>query len=484
MSIQYKPNMQNNLFQDFDPVNKEQWIAKAIKGLKGKDFHQSLVTKTVDGIDILPFYTSEDGASSKTIKTYQNRINPEPEIPGLSPRLWSNVFCPYESDAKVGNKLILEALMNGCDALLVHVFETTHFSELLRNVEIPYIQLFIKPAVGADPIKVINGLLAWIEEKDWAKEQLNGGLLWDGTSYLLKEKGEVMNQVYQIKNLIDSLESYPNFSAHSLDFSVYHEAGASTVQELKYGFSSFIELLHRLSVEGFEVEKVFKNTVLVLSVGSQYFEEISKLRAARIFFDALAGLYKVKLSPEEINLFCQTSSWTKSKLDVHTNMLRNTTEGMSAILGGCNALWVRPHDEVTGISTTFSQRMARNISNILKEETYLDKVVDPVAGSYFIENLSVGMLEMLKSELSTLESTGGWWENYSNNIIQKSVKAFRKERQQSVLEGHFTKVGANKYRQDKEALSFGIKPVFEEAEWQLLGARETELVEEKNAVKS
>lgn len=476
--------MQNGHFQEFDQISKEKWIAQVIKDLKGKDFHQTLVTKTLDGIQVLPFYTFEDGLASTLLKPYQNKINAVPVIPGLPPRLWSNVFCPNESDSKAANKLILEALMNGSDAILLFVSEDSDYEELLKEVALPYIKVFIKPILGSDPFKAAVQFYSWLQREDCIKEQVNGAFLWDGMAQLLLERSDLKKQVDLAANLIDKFEDYHNFSVMSLDFSVYQEAGASTIQELKFGFASYIELLDQLTERGLEAAKIFNNTVLLLSVGSRYFEEISKVRIARIFFDALARAYDITRNAEQINVFCQTSSWTKSKLDVHTNMLRNTTEGMSAILGGCNALWVRPHDEVSGISTVFSQRMARNVSNIIKEESYFDKVVDPVAGSYFIESLSESMLIRLKTELAAFESQGGWWENYCRNKLQESVKKTRIKRQEEVLDGHVIKIGANTYREEKEVLSIGEMPIVQEAEWQLLSARETELLEVKIAEKS
>jgi methylmalonyl-CoA mutase len=289
--------MQKKLFEDFDPVTKQEWIEQAIKDLKGKDFHQTLVTETIDGIEIFPFYTPEDCLSFESLKTYQNKINPETDIPGLSPRRWTNVFCPSTADAKIGNKLILEALMNGCDALLLDVSAKTDFEKLLRDVEIPYIQLFLKPGTDADPVEVSDNLVGWWTKTRWGKEQLNGAFLWDGVSSLLQKKGQLKDQVFSAEFLLNNLEDHPNFSALTLDFSIYHEAGGSTIQELKYGFSAFIELLDQLTEAGLVAEKVFKNTQLLLSVGSGYFEEISKIRASRIFFDSLAQLYKVSLKP-------------------------------------------------------------------------------------------------------------------------------------------------------------------------------------------
>jgi len=471
--------MENNLFEEFKPNTKAQWIEQATNDLKGKDFNQVLVSETLDGIKIQPFYTAEDANGFHRLKAYQNSFHPAPEIPGLSPRLWSNVFFVNGMPPKEGNKLILDALMNGCDALYVEVSEKTDFESLLKDVEIQYLGIYLCPSSGINPLDTLNNFLDWLKNKGVNKNALNGGFLWDGVSSLLREGGILKDNVSIVKSLLENLSDFPNFSALSINFSVYHEAGGSALEELKYAFSAYIELLDHLTETGVEPESIFKNTMLHFSVGSRYFEEISKIRTARIFFDALAALYAVHLNQVEVKVFCQSSNWTKSRLDVYTNMLRNTSEGMAAILGGCNALWIRPHDEVTGMTTAFSQRMARNISNILKEETYLDKVMDPVAGSYFVESLTSKMLEKLKSELQEIEAMGGWRKIYEDQSLQLKVKTRRKQRQEAVLSGDVVKIGANKFRQDKEALSFNVSEAIHEAAWQLLPARETELLEEK-----
>lgn len=476
--------MKNNLFDDFDPISKSQWIEQATKDLKGKDFREALVSETLDGIKIWPFYTAEDAVISKDLKVYQNKFHPAPKIPGLSPRVWSNVLFVSETDTKEGNKQILEGLMNGCDALFLQVSANTDLDTLLKNVEIAYIQLYIKPEEGVCPTDVMNNLLKWAKTKGFDKEQLNGGLLWDPLSVLLKVEGKLEEKINVAKSLIKGLSEFPDFSALTLDFSVYHEAGGTVLDELKYTFAGFIELLDKLTEMGMQSEAIFKNTMLRFSVGARYFEEISKVRTARIFYEALAQLYSVNFPTEDIKVFCQSSTWTKSGLDVYTNMLRNTTEGMAAILGGCNALWIRPHDEVTGITTAFSRRMSRNISNILKEESYLDKVVDPVAGSFFIESLTAHLLDKLKAELLIIEQQGGWYKMFSDKSMQETIKGRRNKRQVEVLNGEVVKIGANRYRQDKDVLRFTVNDEIQEADWQLFGARETELLEEKSRISS
>src|SRR5690606_31591717 len=138
---------------------------------------------------------------------------------------------------------------------------------------------------------------------------------------------------------------------------------------------------------GCDKEEVFRDLFLLTAVGSNYFMEIAKLKTFRVIGTQLALLYKVDLAPRDLHLFAESSYWSKCKTEPYNNLLRNTTEAMSAIIGGCNALIIEPHDKYSQSPQGFSKRMARNISSILKEECYFDKVIDPAAGSYYIENL-------------------------------------------------------------------------------------------------
>ncbi|WP_304517297.1 methylmalonyl-CoA mutase family protein [Cecembia rubra] len=468
--------MENNLFEEFGPVTKEQWIQQAIADLKGKDFKEHLVSKTADDIEILPFYMEEDMVNLSFLKEYHNKIQPNSKIPGMPPRIWSNVVYLGIKDQNQGNAIILDALQNGCDAIVLEVSGNEDFDSILNGVELQYIKTFLMP-IGLDPSMILGSFLDWFNSKNWDLNQLQGGLLWDGMAQLLRDRSDLDKISQELATSIKILESFHGFKACCINFSHYHETGATAVQELTFGIASYIELLDYIGKKKIPVQKVFESTMLHFSVGSDYFEEISKLRSSRILFQSLAALYKVEVNPEDIQVFCQTSNWTKSKRDVHTNMLRNTTEAMGAILGGCNDLWVRSHDEVIAEPNSFSRRMARNISNILREESYYDKVLDPVAGSYFIENLIAMLLNKVKEGLEKIEANGGWWQLYQSQIIQEEIKSTRKKRQTGILQVQKTKIGANKYLLKGENLGLSSMGNVEELPWQLLGCRETDLLE-------
>ncbi len=471
--------MKNNLFTDFQKVTKEQWIGQAIKDIKGKDFQKTLVTNGFEGVELFPFYTEEDIADLQWLQKYHNRLNKPSEIPGMSPRYWSNIFAITVNDVVTDNKKILQALMSGADALLLFVKKGVDYGGLLKNVDIQYIEIYLK--AKEDNPAVLSDFLDWYSTVEEKKNILKGGLLWDPIAECLSKKISLSNIIDSTLEALSRNENYPEFKTICVDAEYYHNSGASLAQQLFLPLGAYIELMDGLTERGVSTELIISNTLLQVAAGSDYFLEIAKLRSFKILFQQLAALYQVELGAEDIRMFVSTSYWTKAKLDVQTNMLRNTTEAMSAILGNCDSLWVRLHDELEKESNSFSERMARNISNILKEESYLDKVMDPVAGSYFLETITAQLIEKVKNELVILESKGGWWSTYETHQLQDLVKAARYGKLEEVKTSVKTKIGVNKYQTNEKELPEQKEWI--EEKWQLLPLRESFLIEYPNLAK-
>ncbi|WP_194972491.1 methylmalonyl-CoA mutase family protein [Aquiflexum lacus] len=471
--------MKDNLFEEFPNISKKEWMQQVIKDLKGKDFEDTLVTKTADGLKIAPFYTAEDNKEGEPYLA--ETIVPNPSIPGFSPRHWVNVFEVEEGDGKAVNKEILLALQNGADALLLSLSGDENLDELLDEVLPQYIRIFIVP--GKDPLTSIQHFFNWVKRSDFDPHEIQGGLLWDGFANILINKESKDNVIDVAAALLRETEEMDQFKVFAIDSAIYHNTGASPVQELSYSLSAFIELVDGLTQSGISAGFIFEKTLLKTAVGSDYFIEMTKIKTFRKLYHQLAKLYQISIPMENIFIFSSTSYWTKSKLDVHTNMLRSTTEAMAAILGGCNALQVLPHDIVFGPSDSFSKRMARNISNILKEEVYLDKVLDPMAGSFYLENLIGDMFTAVHSKLMEIENFGGWWHLYQKGSIQNTVKAMRDQKMHDLLHGETVKIGVNKFTVPNDYLEDGIKKI-EAKEWQLLSTRESELIEQNQTQKS
>lgn len=468
--------MKDNLFADFQKVTKEEWISQVTKDIKGKDFQKTLVSSSPEGIDLFPFYTEEDLEHIQWLKQYHNRLNKPSEIPGMSPRYWSNVFSIKVAEEANDNKKILQALMSGSDALLLSVEMGVDFGRLLENVDLEYIEIYLKSE--QDQLTVLENFLEWYSTSGKSEEILKGGMLWDPIVSCLVKKNTLDSVVESTSKALLINKDFPNFKALCIDADYYHNTGANLVQQLFLSLGGYIELLDGLTEKGISPDQIISNTILQAASGSEYFLEIAKLRSFKILFQQLSALYQVEMNTEDIRMFVSTSFWSKAKGDIQTNMLRNTTEAMSAILGGCDSLWVRLHDEVDKESNSFAERMAKNISNILKEESYLDKVMDPVAGSYFIECITSQILSKVKRELEILESKGGWWKTYETNQLQDLVKAARYGKLDHVKMGLKTKIGVNKYQMSESEQIDRIE--WPEKNWQLLPLRESFLIEYAN----
>lgn len=469
------PNMKENLFDEFSPVTKAEWIQQIIKDLKGKDFEKTVVSRTKDDIRISPFYNHEDTQDTFWLKDFRHLVNPPSGIPGLPPRIWSNVFANDASDERQGNKEILLALQNGADALRLDLSGEEDLDILLQEVEVQYIQLFICPK--ADPVLVLKQLFSWVEKKQIDPNHLNGGILWDGFTRVLIKRSDKNKVIQQAGILIGQASGFPNFKTLAIDSCHYHNSGASTVQELSYALAGFIELMDGLTSAGLPPEEIIGKTMIWTAIGSDYFLEIAKVKSIRILFHQLAGLYGSGLALVDIFIYSETSLWTKTNMDIHSNMIRNTVESMAAVLGGCNALQVIPHDVVSVGGNSFSKRMACNISNIIKDECYFDKVLDPVAGSYFLENMINRLFDAVQSQLEQIESQGGWWNLYENGEIQKQVKEKRAQSMNSILIKEKIKIGVNKYLINDEMSREKITEPIEEENFQLLPMRESMSVE-------
>jgi methylmalonyl-CoA mutase len=222
--------------------------------------------------------------------------------------------------------------------------------------------------------------------------------------------------------------------------------------ELAYGLSMFSDYLSRLTNEGSSAAAIAKNMQWNLGIGPDYFMEIAKIRAARFLFSALiSGFGKEKDVPVYIHSI--TTNWNKTLYDPNVNMLRLTTEAMSAVLGGCNSLLVRPFDSSYNVPGDFSERMARNVQIILKEESYFNKVVDPSAGSYYIESLTNALIDSAWALFLSLDEKGGFVTSFASGFIGEEVKKTADKRAEMIASRREVLLGTNQYPNVNESVN-------------------------------
>ncbi len=238
----------------------------------------------------------------------------------------------------------------------------------------------------------------------------------------------------------DQIKIKASNSYHVSSF-YYKNKGASIVQELSYTILHSIELIDTLTENGIRVDDSIKNLKFYVSIGNSYFLEIAKFRALRYLLKYLYKSYKIDHDPTVIGV---GSKYYLSHLDMHTNLLRLTTQGMSAVVGGCDALYL-PSFDVFGKSSEFGKRMSRNIQLILENESYFKNVIDPASGSYYVEKLSLEIVEKTWSHLRGIEENGGLIKHIESGEFKKEMNQTKASRLSSFKEGRVM-VGVNEFK--------------------------------------
>jgi len=455
--------MEQDLFSEFPDTTKKDWLRQATADLKGKGDAQGLGSRLWDTIPMQPLYALEDLVNP----VKQRRFHAPSEFPGMPPRLWTNVVTVLPSDT---NAEVLAALENGAEGLVLPLHGTEDLQEILAGVMPQYISIYLLPL--GNPVSALQLFQDWVESTGVDGSSLHGGMLWSPADQVFDQQQDIGLGVEILEELLELTEGYPNFKAFCIKTSRYTESGAHPLDALTFGLGELVEILDRVScAPGIVFEKLFLET----AVGEQHFGEVGRQLAFRQLVQNLALLYNVELEEQELLLFCQTAHWSQSVLDAHTNTIRQTYQALSAVLGGANVLWVRPLEEEQ--ASTQERRIARNVSAILKEEAYLDKVQDPAAGSYFLENLVSDLVQETQTALTLLEQEGGWWKAYKAGTLHNRVKTHRAKIQGELLDKTKVKVGANAYAAPATLSYNKSLPPFEEATHELKPTRAAYLVE-------
>jgi methylmalonyl-CoA mutase len=247
-------------------------------------------------------------------------------------------------------------------------------------------------------------------------------------------------------------QEMPKFN--SISISGYHmqEAGATNVQELAYTIADGIEYVRTAINSGMDVDKFAPRLSFFFAIGMNFFMEIAKLRAARILW---ATLMEEKFSPKDqrslmLRTHCQTSGVSLTSKDPYNNIMRTTIEAMSAVLGGTQSLHTNSFDEALGLPTEFAARIARNTQLVLQEETGITNVVDPLAGSYFVENLTSELVDAAMALINEVEDMGGMTKAVESGMPKLRIEEAAALRQAAIDRGDEVIVGVNKYELSEE----------------------------------
>jgi len=412
------------LFEEFSPKTLKQWNDKIISDLKGNSY-ENLIWESPENIKVDPVYNIESIPNHKGDCSY-NHINWEIE----------------QSFNHPTNKEILYCLNGGASALLLKDVPAQDLEAILENVLIQYIQTSLQ---STSIESSLDAFITLIEKRNLDKNLIKGSLDFDPLMESLKNGTFDSNLWEKFRLVQEKTNSLSAFNSINIKGVEYHNAGASATQELAFTLAQLSEYLANN-------ERLKANKVQVsLGISTNYFFEIAKFRAMRILWSQILKIYKKNEYP--LNLRAETSLRTSTIFDPYINILRATSQCMSAALGGANTINVNSYNAAYLKGDDFAQRIARNISLILKEESYFNKVSDPSAGSYYIEYLTNELSLNAWKKFQEIEAHGGWIEAVKTNFIQEIIEKNAVEQEERLNTGNTHLLGTSLYPNTDELMS-------------------------------
>jgi methylmalonyl-CoA mutase len=411
------------LFDQFPPVSEKEWMARINADLKGADFNKKLVWKTNEGFDVKPFYRLEDIENLMYINSLPGEF---PYIRGTKIR--NNIWCIRQnievSDYREANHKALTILMKGVDSLGFILTDPESVNEknltiLLKDIHIEIVGISF--LCNGKAKELLEHLTKISNTRNLDKEYIRGAIEADPLGRLI-ENGKLCIPVESgfnyLASLTDSASVFPNLRTVHLNASLFHNSGAGSSQELAFGISMGNEYLFQFTERGLSAGIAASKIRFSFGVGSNYFMEIAKLRAARLLWSVVQKGYQTGDSEiVKMDIHSVTGRRNKTETEPDMNILRTQTEAMSAILGGTDSLTVEPFDKTFRLPDEFSERIARNQQLILKEEAYFDKVADPAGGAYYIENLTRLIAESAWNLFLEIEDHGGFLSALESGFI-------------------------------------------------------------------
>lgn len=415
------------LFNDFEKVTSKQWKNQIQYELKGADYNDTLVWESLEGIKVKPFYHNDEDAVTTAVSTQVTNFSIVQEI---------YVFDTEKSIAKAN-----EVLKRGAESIRFiipskEINVVNIINQLQQQPKAVYLQLLF---LDADVVEQINTEAAKLQFEVFVMidpiHQLtfDGNFYKDGTSDF-----EVLNKINQKSSNINWL---------TVKATTYQNAGANMVQQIAYTLAHTNEYLNR--IENFD-----KNITVEVAVGGNYFFEIAKLRAMRLSLNALAEAYSPNIT---FHILAKPTHRNKTIYDYNVNMLRTTTECMSAVLGGADAVENIAYDAVYHKTNEFGDRISRNQLLILKEESYFDKVNNPADGAYYIESLTQQLAEKGLELFKDIEKNGGLISQLIEATIQRKINEAATKEQELFNSGKEVLLGTNKYPNPQDKMSHDLE---------------------------
>lgn len=439
----------DKLFEQFPEVTTEQWEAAIEKDLKGADYNKKLIWKTIEGFDVKPYYRAND---LKDLQYLNTNPNEKPFVRGHQSKSndWEIRMDMDTEDLNAQNTMALECLDRGVNSIgfnAKNVQTKEDLAVLLKGIYPQYIRInFLK---SKNFLNLLQLFVEYCKDNGINAKEVKGSVNYDSYCFALKHGrfwGDNQQNMDEAASIMKyAMENLPLFKTITVNGNVFSNAGSNISQELGFSLAMANEYLYYMTERGIKAEDCIERMMLSFATGSTYFMEIAKVRAARLLWTKIAEQYTKDDNAAKIFIHCEDSKYNKTVFDAYVNMLRTTTETMSVAVAGADSIAVMPFDVAFKQSDDFSRRIAANQQILLKEESYLDKIVDPAAGSYYIETLTNNIAEKAWEYFKEVEKQGGYEKAIRCGYVQKSVKEIEALRAKDVAKRKTVIVGTNQY---------------------------------------
>ena len=444
-------NKEQKLFAEFPPVSTEQWESVIAVDLKGADYEKKLVWRTAEGLNVRPYYRAEnlDG-----IKYLGSQCGEFPYVRGTGKdNNWRivqtiEVGCPKEANAQA-TVLLTKGVESIGFVIGDKEFSAADLDTLLSGISVKNTELVFS---GCATKKVAGLFIDKMDKEGVDPETVRASFVLDPIVKKLTLKGTMACKNGQCKgfenlaSLISKGAAYKRIRFVNVSGEIFHNSGSTIVQELAFTLAAGHEYVVKLMEQGLSVDQVAPALRFSMAISSNYFMEIAKFRAARLLWANIMAPYNPSRGcASKMKVHAVTSKWNMTVYDPYVNMLRGTTEAMSAAVSGVHSIEVLPFDTPYEKPTDFSARIARNVQLLLKEESHFNQVCDAAGGSYYIENLTNSIAEQAWNLFRQVEEKGGYIAAFEAGFIQDQVEASAAKKNSNIATRRETLLGTNQF---------------------------------------
>ncbi|MBR5573139.1 MAG: methylmalonyl-CoA mutase small subunit [Paludibacteraceae bacterium] len=458
-----------NMLAEFPAISSKAWKEKIVADLKGADFDKKLVWRTSEGFNVQPYYRQED---LKGLKTTVSAPGQFPYVRGTKTHNeWAirQNICATKN-ARKANAKALDILNKGVTSLgfclNAEKLSYRYIKTLLEGIKLDAVAINFNVCACKAP-ELANILVRLVGRSGYDFKAVTGSINVDPIkNMLLKGKPLTKEQVAEkIVATVKAAKTLVNFRVVGVNSVALNNSGAYCAQELAYALAWGAEYMTMMTEAGLPNYLAARSIRFNMGIGGNYFMELAKFRAARLLWAKIVEAYKAPIftaalkEAAKMNVCAETSRFNMTIFDAYVNMLRTQTETMSAALAGVDEIVVTPFDATYEEPTEFAERIARNQQLLLKEESHFDKVVDPAAGSYYIENLTNSIAEEAWKQFLAIQEEGGMYELVAAGKVQEAMAATLKARLSDVAKRKEVILGSNQFPNFTEKAGKKIKEV-------------------------